>query len=243
MEPVLLYYINLVLCGIVGLELLITFRKNPVLKIYFLMIVASLFVMNYFAITGIETREAFIFARFMRLVYVAGTLLAIIHIADQKIPGWISALIIFAAVTFTSLRIFYYDQINIKALPNIPNHVFSVGGEFYSPKPGPRYLALALSMVAIGIAYYYYRRLLLKLDMDLPRHKHLSRWIISLVLPFFLLTIFGILGNLQIFDAPLSSYLFALFGCITICSFVFRPRFLDTGNWDESFLPLSVRSA
>jgi hypothetical protein len=243
MEPVLIYYINLALCGIVSLELLVTFRKNPVLKIYFLLIVVSLFVMNYFAITGIETKIAFIFARFMRLVYVAGTLLAIIHIAEQKIPKWIAGLIAFSAVFFTSLRVYYYDQINIKALPNIPNHVFSVGGEFYSPKPGPRYLGLALSMVAIGIAYYYYRRLLMKLDIDLPQHKHLSRWIISLVLPFFLLTIFGILGNLQIFDSTLSSYLFALFGCITICSFVFRPRFLDTGNWDESLVRLSVKPA
>lgn len=137
MQPVLLYYANLFLCGMVFLELLFSFRKNPALKVYFLLIVASLFVMNYFAITGIDTRIQFIFARFMRLVYACCTLLALTHLVQPKIPRWLIGLIAFSTLIITGLRIVYYNDINIQALPNIPNHVFSVGAEFYAPKPIP----------------------------------------------------------------------------------------------------------
>jgi hypothetical protein len=234
MQPVLLYYVNLLLCGVVFLELLITFRKNPILKLYFLLIIASLFAMNYFAITGVATRIQFMVVKFARLVYVCSTLLTLIHLVQQKIPRWFYALILFSAATITGIRLAYYDQIDIKALSNIPTHVFSVGAEFYSPKPGLRYMVLGLAIVAIIIAYFYYRRLLMKLDMESAHYKHLSRWIISLVVPFFLLTIFGILGNLQIFDETFSFYLFAFFSCTTICSFILRPRFLDAGLFRES---------
>jgi len=189
--------------------------------------------MNYFAITGIDTRAQFIFARFMRLVYVCSTLLALIHLVQSKIPRWFYGLVIFSAVTITGIRLAYYDQINIRSLPNIPNHVFSVGSEFYEPKPGARYLGLALGIVAISIAYYYYRRLLLKLNIESAHYKYISRWVITLVVPFFLLTIFGILGNLRIFDEAISSYLFGVFSCIAICAFLLRPRFLDAGPFRE----------
>lgn len=234
MQPTLLYYVNLSLCGLVFLELLITLRKNTVLKLYFLLIIASLITMNYFAITGISTKVEFMFARFMRLVYVCSTLLALIHLVNRKVPKWFFGLVVVGAVTITSLRIAYYNEINIQALPNVPNHVFSVGADFYSPKPIARAIGLALGVAAIVIAYYYYRRLLMKLDIDSAYYKPLSMWIISLVVPFFLLTIFGILGYLKMFSETVSSYLFAFFSCATICSFVLRPRFLDNGLLRES---------
>jgi hypothetical protein len=224
MQPFLLYWANLSLCGLVFLELLVSFRKNPLFKLYLILIIASLFAMNYFALTGVSTRTQFVFVKFARMAYVCGTLLALIHLVHPKIPKWFIGLITFAAVTITTLRIAYYDQINMEA---VANPVFSVGIEFYSPKPAPRYIALALSFVAIIIAYSYYRRFLMQLNWELVQHKHLSRWVIALVIPFFLLTIFGILGNLRVFNETISSYLFAIFSCTTICSLVLRPRFLD----------------
>lgn len=234
MLPVLLYCVNLVLCGIVFVELLITVRRNPILKLYFLLIITSLFVMNYFAVTGIDNRIQFIFARFMRLVYVASTLLALIHLAQPKVPRWFIAFIAFAVVIVTTARLVYFDQINIKAQPHVPNHVFSVGSEFLSPKPVFRYIGLVFAIIAIFIAYHYYQRLLMKLNWESTHYKHLSRWIISFVAPLFLLVIFGILGNLRIFSEALSAYLFAFFSCVTIVSFVVRPRFLDAGLFRES---------
>lgn len=233
MQPVLFYYINLLLCGIVFLDLVATFKRNPVLKLYFILVIASLFVMNYFAITGIDTRIQFIFAKFMRFVYVCSTLMALIHLVQSKIPRWFYGLVVFAAVAITGMRLIYYDQINIKSLPNSPNHVFSVGAEFYSPIPGPRYLAIALGIVAIIIAYYYYRRLMMKLNIESAHYKYLSRWAMSLVVPFFLLAIFGILGNLRTFDEAISSYLFGVFSCTAICSLIIRPRFLEAALFSE----------
>jgi hypothetical protein len=233
MQPYLLFYANLVLCGLVFVELLVTFRKNPALKVYLLLIIASLFAMNYFAIAGVDTRNQFVFVKLARLVYVGSTLLALIHLVQPKIPRWFIALLSFAVVTVTTLRIAFYDQINIESLPNSSHPVFTVGIEFYSPKPIARYLILGLSLVSVIIAYSYYRRLLLKLNYESAQHMQLSRWIISLVVPFFLLTIFGILGNLRVFPETLSSYLFAFFSCTTICSFVLRPRFLDKQMFRE----------
>lgn len=234
MQPILLYYANLVLCGIVLLELLVTFMKNPLLKLYFILIIASLFAMNYFAINGVETRIQLLVVKFARLVYVCSTLLALIHLVHPKIPRWFIGLILFSAMFVTGLRLVYYEQINIQPLTSFPNHVFTVGSEFYSPKPGPRYITLALSIVAIVIAYYYYRRLLMKLNWESAESRRLSRWIISFVVPFFMLTIFGILGNLRIFNETFSSYLFAIFSCTTICSFVLRPKFLVAGLFKDS---------
>jgi len=233
MQPVLFYYVNLFLCGLVFIELLATIKKNPILKLYLILIIASLFVMNIYAITGIDSRIQFILAKSTRLVYVCSLLLALIYIVQSKIPRWFYWLIGFSAAIITGIRLAYFDEINIKALPNIPNHVFSVGAEFYSPKPGARILVLALGTVAIIIGYYYYRRLLMKLDMDSAHYKQISRWVISLVVPFFLLAIFCILGNLRVFDEAISSYLFAFFSCTIIFSFVLRPRFLDTGLFRE----------
>ena len=238
MHPTLLYYLNLALCGLVCIELLVTFRKNPLLRLYFLLIIASVFMMNYFAVTGVHSRVQLIVVKFSRLVYVCSTLLTLIHFVQPKIPRWVIALIVFSAIAVTGLRLVYFNQINPEALINNP--VFTVGGEFYSPKPVARYIIIAMSIASIIIGYYYYQRLLMKLNRESVHYKPLLRWIISLVVPFFLLIIFGILGNLRIFNETLSSYLFALFSCTTICSFVFRPRSLGAALDSEFHEPASA---
>jgi len=234
MQPILLFYVNLLLCGIVILELLITLRKKSVLKLYFLVMAASLFTLNFYAVTGISDRVQFMVAKFARMVYVCTILLTLIHLVHRKIPKWIVGFIICSAVLATSARFAFYDQIVIKAAAGSPNHVFTVGAEFISPKTGIRYLILGLSVLTLGIVYNYYRQLLMKLNRESAHYKHMSRWVISLVIPLFLLVIFGILGNLRVFSESLSSYLFAVFSYVTICSFVLRPRFLDSGAWREN---------
>lgn len=224
MQPFLLYWANLLLCVLVFVELVVTFRKSPVFKIYLMLIIASLFAMNYFALNGVDSRVQFIFVKFVRLVYVCSALLALIHLVHPRIPKWFIALVGFSATVVTGLRIVYFDQINMEKQSN---PVFSVGIEFYTPMPGARYLVLTLSITAIVVAYHYYRKLLMKLNYESVYYKHLSRWVIALIIPFFLLTIFGILGNLKVFNETVSSHLFAIFSCTTICSFLLRPRFLD----------------
>ena len=233
MEPRLFYYVNLVLCVIVFLEVLFTFRKNPLLKAYFLLIIASLFAMNFFACTGVTTRFQFIVAILMRMVYVCSTILTIIHLVSAKTPRWFIWLVVFSIPTLIGLRIYYYNEIDIEKLSQLPNHAFSVGAEFYTPHPAGRYLVFTLAITAIVITWYYYRLFLMRIDRESPYYRHLTRWIVSMVIPFFLLTIFGILGNLGMFSQTVSSYLFSCFNCIILFSFLLRPRVLNTRSYPE----------
>jgi uncharacterized membrane protein YfcA len=233
MEPRLFFYVNLVLSAIVFLEVLFTFRKNSFLKVYFLLIIGSLFAMNYFACTGVTTRLRFIVAISMRIVYVVSTILAIIHLVNAKIPRWFILLIVFSVPIMIGTRVYYYDQIDIEKLSQLPNPVFSVGSELYTPKLGARYTIFALAITAIIITYYYYRQFLMRINRESPYYKQITRWIISLVIPFFLLTIFSILGNLGMFSQMVSSYLFSFFNCIILFSFLLRPRIMNTRSYPD----------
>jgi|GEM_PF-6192691 hypothetical protein len=240
MQPVLLYYLNLLLCAIVFIELLFRCRKNTTLKVYFLLITASLFVINFYAINGVETRTEFIFVRFVRLVYVAGTVLSLVYLAQRRPPRWLVGLMIFAAVCVTGLRIANYHEINIDAVNNLPNPLFSVGTELFITSIYPRIMMLIFSSATLFIGYYYYRRLMIKLDFNQPHARQLSRWAISLVVPMFLLIIFGILANMKVVNSMLATYLFGVFSCTAVCSLIMRPRFLDT---DVSGISEESRSA
>jgi hypothetical protein len=224
MESQLLFFPNLLLCIAVFLELLFTFKGNSLLKVCFLLVIASLFVMNYFAYTGVATRFHVILVKSMRLVYVCSTLLAIIHLVSPKIPRWIIWFIVFSVAIIIGIRVLYYNQIDIESLSHLPNQVFSVGWEFYAPKPVARYTVFGLAIVAISIAFYYYRLFVLRINLESPYSKHLFWWIISLTVPFFLITIFGILGTLGVYNQKFSSYLFSFFSCIIIFSILLRPR-------------------
>jgi glucan phosphoethanolaminetransferase (alkaline phosphatase superfamily) len=233
MDPRLLFYPNLVLCVAVLFELLFRFRKNSLLKVCFLLIIISLFAMNYFACTGVTTRFHVIVVKSMRLVYVCSTMLAIIHLVSPKIPRWFIGLIVFSVSIVIGIRILYYDQIDIERLSHLPNQVFTVGRELYTPQPVVRYTILGLAMVAIVIAFYYYRLFLMRINRESPHYKHVTRWIISFVVPFFLLAIFGILGNLGLLSQDSSSYLFSFFSCAIIFSILLRPGFLNTRSYSE----------
>jgi hypothetical protein len=229
----LFFYLNLLLCVIVFIELLVTYKKKSLLKVYFLLIIASLFAMNYFAVTGVETRVGFMLVKLIRMVYVCSTLLAIIYLVHPKVPRWIIGTIILAVVIAVSFRVYYYDQIDIERLSKLPNQVFLVGTELYAPKPEVRYTVFALTMVVVLIAYYYYRLYLIRMNRDSANYKQQARWIISFVSPFFLLTTFNILGNLGILNPTVSSYLFALFSFMIIFSFLLRPGFGDKVSYSN----------
>jgi hypothetical protein len=233
MEPQLFFYVNLVLCAIVFLEVLFTCRKNTLLKVYFLLIIGSLFAMNCFACTGVTTRLQFILAISMRIIYVCSTILAIIHLVNAKIPRWFIWFIALSVSFIIGIRVYYYDQIDIEKLSHLPNQVFMVGAEFYTPKLAARYTIIALAITTIIITWYYYRQFLIRVNRESPYYKQVTRWIISLVIPFFLLIIFGILGNLGMFSQTLSSYLFSFFNCIIMFSFLLRPRILNTRSYPE----------
>ena len=230
MEPKLFYYLNLALCGVVFLELLYSFRKNPTLKTYFLLIIASLFVMNLFCITGVATRVDILVVKTARTIYACFTVLAIIQVVNQKTPWWTIALAIFTFLFITGLRLAYFQQIDIESLSRSQNQIFSIGPELYTPVPVARYIILAMALTGIVIAWYFYRRMLLRMNWESSYYKPLTRWIILFVAPFFLLSIFGFLGNLKLITDRLSSYFFAFFSCTILCSFFLRPKFLDAGS-------------
>ena len=212
-----IFYAYLVLCVAVFLEVLIDFRRNMFLKSCFLLIIFSLFVMNFFAYSPIESRMQFLFLRIVRILYVCFTMFAVIYMVKPKIPLALILFVAGSAAFAIGLRIYNFHDIDIESQMKDSNQVFSMGKEFYSPLLFGRYLILILTITAIGITYHYYRSFLMKM----------ARWIISMVLPFFLLTIFGILGNLNILQEGMSPYLFSFFSCITIFSILLRPRFID----------------
>lgn len=231
MQSQLFFYINMALCAAVFLELLFSFRKNTFLKICFLLIIASLFAMNYFSCAGVTTRLQVLVVKLMRLIYVCSTMLSIIYLVNPRIPRWVTWFIVLAASVVTGIRIIYFNQIDIEHLSNLSNHIFSTGIELYTPKAVARYIVLSLATAAILIAFYYYRRLMVKLDWESPNYKQLLLWIVSFVTPFFLLIIFSILGNLGIFEQYFSAYLFSLFNCLILISILLRPRFLNTRSY------------
>ena len=124
MEPKLFYYLNLALCGVVFLELLYSFRKNPTLKTYFLLIIASLFVMNLFCITGVATRVDILVVKTARTIYACFTVLAIIQVVNQKTPWWTIALAIFTFLFITGLRLAYFQQIDINRFREVKTRYF-----------------------------------------------------------------------------------------------------------------------
>jgi hypothetical protein len=234
MDPQLLFLANQVLCVIVFLELLINFRKNSLLKACLLLIIVSLFAMNYYAYAGVFSRFHFLLVKLARTVYVASTMLTIIYLVSPKIPRWVKWLVICATIVAFGFRIINYNKIDIESISQLPNQVFSVGAEFYSPINYVRYTLYALTLVATFTAFYYYRRFLTTFNWESPHHKHLLWWIISLVVPFFMLTIFGVMGSLGLFNQRFSSVLFSLFCFIIIFSILFRPKFLNKQSYLEA---------
>jgi hypothetical protein len=236
MEFKFLFFAYLALCTVVFFEVLISIRKNSLLKICFLLILCSLFVMNYFAFAGISNRFQFVAVKSMRLVYVCSTMLLIVRLVTPKIPRWIIGFTVLSAVFLIGLRIFYFKSIAIEHHGSFSSQVFSVGPEFYSPVPVARFIGFALAALGVSITFYYYRRFFLQMNREDAHYNYLSWWIISMVVPFFLLIIFGALGTLNIFQKSASPYLFSIFSYTIILSILFRPKFLNTSPYSVAAL-------
>ena len=100
-----LYYTCLVLCLIIFFEVLINIRKNSLLKVAFLIVIACLFVMNYFSYNDVTDRFQIILIKTTRGVYLSAVLMTIIHLVSNKIPRWIVWLCITAMTTLAATRI------------------------------------------------------------------------------------------------------------------------------------------
>ena len=230
-KPLLLVY--LVLCVVVFFDVLFRVKKNPLFKVCLILIVASLFVMNYFSYVNVDNRIQFILVKAARLIYACCTMLAIVYLVTPRIPWWIISITAFAIFVTTGLRIFYYDEIAIERQAEMPNQVFSVGAELYHPIPVIRYLIFLTAAVSVGFTFFSYRRFFLQLGKEKIHRKHISGWIISLAVPLFLLLIFGVLGALGFYDEVLSPYLFSFFSCVAILSILFRPSFLNARSYHD----------
>ena len=227
MEFKLLFYLYQVLCVIVFFEVLFTIRKNLFLKACFLLMISSLFVMNYFSYVHVGSRLQFVLVKTMRIIYIASTMLAIIRMVTPKIPHWIITFISLSVFFLVGLRIFYFNEINIESQSVLSNQVFSVGQEMYNPHPLLRYTVLCLTAAAAGLTFFYYRQFFMQMNKDNIHYLQLSRWIISMVVPFFLLIIFGVLGLMDVFHESVSPLLFSFFSFIIIFSILLRPKFLN----------------
>ena len=155
-------------------------------------------------------------------------MLAIIHLVTPKIPRWIIGMTTISIFFLIGMRIFYFKEIAIKSPATFSGQVFSVGPEFNNPIPIVRYPAFILAALVAAITFYYYRLFFLKINREDVYYRQLSLWIISMVVPFFLLVIFAGLGILDVFQESMSPYLFSIFSCTIIFSILFRPKFLNT---------------
>ena len=226
-----LFYVNLILCIITFFEVLFTIRKNTLIKICFLLIVSSLFVMNFYSFIPVTNKLQLVLVKCMRIVYACSTMLAIIQLVTPKIPTWIIGITIFSVSFLVGLRIYYFDQILMDSQAPVSTQVFTVGPEFQPTIPGLRYIVFALVFLITGIIYYYYRQFLFKINSENIYYRHFCRWIIAMVLPFFLLVIFGVLGNLRIIEPGITPYLFSVFSFIIIFSILYRPKLLNTTTY------------
>lgn len=225
----LLFYVYLLLCAITFLDVLVRFKQKGLLKTCLLLIIVSLFIMNYFAYAGIKNQVQFMLVRFTRALYVCSTMLAVVRLATPKIPRWIIAFSVAGFSFAIGVRLFYFKQIDIKNHALLSNQVFSIGTEFYTPNYLVRCVIFALVIIIVSITYHYYHLFLVKLDMESPNSKKLARWVMCMVIPFFLLAIFGVLGNLNFFGATTSFYLFSFFSWIIAFSILLRPALINTG--------------
>ena len=241
MEVKLLFYSFLVLCFLVFFDVLINIKKVSLLKILLLLIISSLFIMNYYALTSITNRPQFILIKAMRIVYFCSTLILIIHLAGLKIRHWISLLLFISATFLIGMRLYYYNEINIEEIKP-GGYIFSVGYEFNRPIWLIRFILFVLLNLAMAITIYYF---LLPSKKNLKKnqyYRHLNQWINFLSIPFFLLMFFGMLSIFNILkEFPYSSSLFSLFSFISISAILFRPRFLNTLPVSVAFIPSEKR--
>jgi hypothetical protein len=224
----LLFVICMVLCIIALFDVLLTMKKNSLLKVCMLVIIASLFVMNYFSYAGNLNRLQILMIKCARIVYASGIMLIVIQHVTPKIPKWIIGFITFSIVFLIGLRVFYFDRIALDMQPPFASQVFAVGPELNSPVPFVRYSVYALVGFVTLLTFYFYRKFFLAKGIDDDNYNLITRWIMSSVTPFFLLIIFGVLGSLGLYEQSVSAYLFSFFSFTAIFAILFRPRIVNT---------------
>jgi hypothetical protein len=223
----LTFLLCIVLCVIALFDVLLSMRKNSLLKICVLLIIASLFVMNYFSYLDNVNRLQVALIKCARVVYACGTILIVIQHVTPKIPKWIIGIITLSVVFLIGLRIFYFDRLAVDSNSPFASQIFTVGPELSSPIPLARNLVYGVVVFFTLLTFYFYRKFFMVIKLDDDNYKVTRRWIISLVIPFFLLVVFGILGSLRLYEQSLSAFLFSLFSFIAIFAILFRPRLLN----------------
>jgi len=226
-----LFLVYIVLCLIAFFDVLFKMRKNSMLKICILVIITSLFAMNYFSYLHSLNRFQILMVKCMRIVYACSTMLIIIQRVTPKVPGWIIGTIASSAVFLIGIRIYYFDRIATDIQSPFASQIFSVGPELDSPVPLIRHSVYALVAFVTGLTFYFYRKFFISLSIDDNHSKVVSRWILLLAIPFFFLIIFCILGSLQMYDQPTSAYLFSIFSFIVVFSILFRPKLLNNTSF------------
>jgi hypothetical protein len=201
-------------------------KKNSLLKTCLLLIIASLFVMNYFSYAGNLNRLQMLIIRCAKIVYASGIMLIVIQHVTPKIPKWIIGFISFAVIFLIGLRVIYFDRIALDVQSPLASQIFAVGPELNSPVPLARYAVYAVVAIATLLTFYFYRKFFMAKSID-DSDKLVSRWIMSSVTPFFLLVIFGVLGSLRLYEQSMSTYLFSCFSLVAIFAILFRPRVLN----------------
>ena len=226
----LLFLICIVLCVITLLDVILSMRKNSLLKICILLIVTSLLVMNYFSYLDNVNRFEVLVIKCVRVAYACGTILIVIQHVTPKIPKWIIGTVTFSVIFLVGLRIIYFDRLVLDQKSPFASQIFSVGPELSSPVPFARYSVYALVVFFTFLTFYFYRKFFMAINLDDDNYKLIGRWIMSLVIPFYLLVIFGILGSLGLYEQSISTFLFSSFSFIAISAILFRPRVLNTAK-------------
>ncbi len=233
-----LYYACLVLCLIIFFEVLINIRKNSLLKVSFLVIIACLFVMNYFSYNDVTERYQVILIKTTRGLYLSAVLLTIIHLVSTKIPRWIVWLSVGAMSALVASRIYLYHAIDLEQQLSNSNQIFSSKGEFYSTQ----YLMLVFLFALLGtvaaITIYYYVRFIRKPLQENKYYRQLSLWIVFIIIPYLLLILYGMLWILNIVRETPATYLFSFFSLTTLLAILFRPKFLNNAQSTLAFVAI-----
>ena len=184
--------------------------------------------MNYFSYLDNLNRLQVLMIKCVRVAYACGTILIVIQHATPKIPKWIIGVVSFSAIFLIGLRIFYFDRLLVNQKSPFASQVFDVGPELSTPVPFVRYSVYALVVFFTFLTFYFYRKFFMRISLDDNNYKLVGRWIMTLVIPFFLLVIFGILGSLGLYEESISTLLFLMFSFVAISAILFRPRVLNT---------------
>ena len=230
MEFSFFYLAYLVISAFALIEVSINVRKNIVLKTYLLLILSSVFLMNFLTYITVSNRLEFILIKFSRLIYVCSSILTLSYLVIAKTPKWILVTMFLGGGFFFGLRLYNFSQLAYESNDAFSNQIFSMSSEIKSPIASLKYIGALFAALGAGIAYFYYRKFFMKINSEDGPSRKLSFWMISFVLPLFLLIIFTVFGLMKVLPERIAPYLFCLFSAMVIFSVLYRPKFLNNSN-------------